>query len=238
MANAVDKAEDSTDAAPDPSALAATSYWEDDEDCEPFGGVTYTAQPASSAGAWIVAILADVSLWDKLMALCFHVLLFFGTLYALFAICSACSTGTFPVSLVTSTPAARTFQLVADSGCNTSVFKDKCLFSTLTPVNLSFGTNTGADAFSAVAVGTVSVKLRTVSGAYVNKDFENVYYAPTARFNLLSVRTQVRKYKWCDPAFSADRWVDQAGSVFCLKPKGGLPSLTAIPVSPADPVRP
>ena len=65
-----------------------------------------------------------------------------------------------------------------------------------------------------------------------------MYYAPTARFNLLSVRTQVRKYKWCDPAFSADRWIDQAGAVFCLKPKGGLPSLTAIPVSPADPVRP
>ena len=239
VANAVDEAKDHVDDAPEPSALAATSYWDDEEDYEPFGGVTYSAQPASSTGTWIVALLADVSLWDKLMALSLHVLLFFGALYALFALCSACSAGTFSsVSLVTSIPAEHKFQLVADSGCNTSVFRDKSLFSTLTPVNLSFGTNTGEDAFSAVAIGTVSVKLRTVSGAYVNKTFENVYYAPTARFNLLSVRHQVRKLKWCDPAFSADRWVDQAGTAFCLKPKGGLPSLTAIPVSPADPVQP
>ena len=41
MANAVDEAKDLVSDATEPSALAATSYWDDDEDCDPFGGVTY-----------------------------------------------------------------------------------------------------------------------------------------------------------------------------------------------------
>ena len=216
---------DELDGHPNLEALAAWQLWDEGEEYDPFAGFTAAAvsgwQGLTSTFANFSLCLCGVAVVLLLLACMFGVVSLMLSHFSVF------TGAVVPYQALVS---ARTNveHLIVDSGCNFSVFKSKSLFKSLEPVTVAFGTN-GDTPFTATGKGTVSVRVRDISGSYVPIELQDVYYAPKSRYNLVSVRTLVKQYGWVSPRFDTDVWTDARGNNFSIAAVNSLPALVVRP---------